>query len=93
MEPTSGIRDKWWVLLDPNAPWRPVPLTLDRLHEVEARLMDLQWKRYRSEFRQVVERSDGTHSKDLWVRSALHATAEQKIKALAAVIRAEAKRG
>ena len=74
--PAEGHLRYWWTV---------DPLTLDALHEVEARLTDEQWKRY-------VPRFDAysTMPSSNWFtlsKPFLHATAEQKIAALAAVIR------
>lgn len=61
----------------------PIRLTLDRLHAVEARLNDKQWQKYLGEFLDDEWHGWRAH------RNLLHATAAQKIAALAAVIRAE----
>ncbi len=69
----------WWVWLGSQNDWIPNKLTLDALHEAETRLTeDQQWS-YIERMANIV----GTFA--TWY--SLHATAAQKIKALAAVIR------
>jgi hypothetical protein len=63
----------------PGYCWLPVRLTLDALHKVEAKLTDEQWDRYSSEFDYPASARNR--------KSLLHATAAQKVKALAAVLR------
>lgn len=63
-------------------------LTLDALHEVEARLSDGQWEKYNELMlgfspQRIHPRFDHSDAKGL-----LHATAEQKVRALAATLRA-----
>lgn len=91
---------KWWrshnTAICFGEHWITVPadLTLDRLHEVEARLTDEQWEGYIGILAGVpIKRALSTH--DYYLdhmdeRELVHATAEQKIKALAEVIRAGA---
>ena len=67
--------------------WFRVDLTLDRLHEVEARLSDEQWQQYREELCFAWQAMEPHY--DL-AKMYIHATAATKIAALAAVIRAEA---
>lgn len=76
MEP---LRDKWalpkwWHWAGGKRKLRD--LGLDALREVQARLTDEQWATYESQF----------NSASTW-RQLLHASTEQKIKALAAVLR------
>lgn len=60
-------------------------LTLDRLHEVEARLTDEQWMKYTDSLvLRLREDMDGP-------RTLIHLSADQKIKALASVLRSEEK--
>src|SRR5438552_14772929 len=63
----------------------PVKLTLDHLREVEARLTNEQWLAYMGNLwgapLDVLEVLEISHVKNM-----LHASAEQKIKALASVI-------
>jgi hypothetical protein len=80
----SGLKSPlgfWWCTGGYDEPyrWRPRPLTLDGLHEVEIRLMMAQRKQYES-----LILADDPDVFDL-----LHTTARQKIKALAAVLRGE----
>lgn len=87
MEPRPGsaaeaYNSRWWN----GSPWtelRPFNLTLDALREVESRLSEAQWDRY--EALALKWRYEYSSS----YRAALHASAEQKIKALAAVLRKE----
>lgn len=90
-KPTDTLPDtvrgtKWWRLSLKGylARWIPKYLGLDALHEVEARLTDEQWDRYAS---LMMDPAGIRHTRFL-----LHATAGEKIKALAAVLRAEVKR-
>lgn len=57
----------------------PISLTLDALHEVEARLTKEQWEQYAS---LMMDPAGIQHTRFL-----LHASGEQKIKALAAVLK------
>ena len=75
----------WWIYHDKEQRppglgsldcWTPVDLTLDRLWLVEERLTDEQWDTYAYD-----PAFNGSP------RGWLHATPEQKIKALAAVLR------
>jgi hypothetical protein len=68
-----GSGEVWWRWGWRYIGWLPRPLTLDALWEVEARLTDEQCSRYTRELVMLPW---------LW-----HATAAQKIKALAAVLR------
>lgn len=61
-----------------NGPWLPHVLTLVELWEVEERLTDEQWEAY-----SLVLVPSG----DRFVRDRIHATPEQKINALAAILR------
>ena len=80
----------WWILgetMHGGMRWYPNIHTLDRLRRVEERLTDAQWRDYRREFRGVVERPNGTWPLGDRIKDALHASAEQKIAALASVLR------
>ena len=86
--PVRGQDNKWWWLCDELGPgwggWKPRETwTLDILREVEGRLTDEQWAEYRGWF-MVEHQMDG--AKSPFGTYLLHATVEQKIKALAAVI-------
>lgn len=70
---------KWWAYREDE--WEPAALTLDALHEVEARLTESQWKAYGEN---VVRETTAGY----WPRNLLHASAEEKIRALATVLRA-----
>jgi hypothetical protein len=76
----------WWradtedLVVMPNHP------TLDRLHEVEAGLPDERWDRYRAWFtQQSVPPPPVSHAEHF--RMVAHASAVQKIRAFAAVLR------
>jgi hypothetical protein len=69
----------WWIRGVNTV--HPTPLTLDRLHEVESRLTKPEWMRYWSLLEIVGDL--GNHYK---IRM-IHATAAQKIEALANVLR------
>jgi hypothetical protein len=80
----------WWErrFSVPNQRFRHWPNSdktdsLDALHEVEARLTDEQWTKYAD---LMMDPSGLKHTRFL-----LHATAEQKIRALAQVLREGAK--
>lgn len=88
MEPVVGFRGcdfprslKGWWTAELGQPKQPRELTLNECHAVEERLTDEQWDAYEELFDSVI----------LWgrERSLLHASAEQKIRALAAVLRKE----
>ena len=91
-EPTAHLMKtlKFWRVVFASSPtrWTTMPLTLDRLHEVEARLTDEQKDRYSFALSLEVRSINGPSA---FYRSELfpcfHADAEQKIKALAQVIR------
>lgn len=102
----TDIRDydqpKWWTamfefdahsrVVPGSRIWTPRNLTLDALHEVEARLSDEQWRAYRkSAIRGGWYRDDWCvqHDHTTMFQSACHASAEQKITALASVLRPE----
>jgi hypothetical protein len=91
MEPNpcsrSTARDSdggWWRLTgyDPGE-WQPANyLTLDRLYKVEERLTDEQWRCYLSRL------DGGDLERSYWdIRKLTHASAAQKITALAHVLR------
>ncbi len=61
--------------------WAPCRLTLDALHEVEARLTEEQWRRYQH----VLALPDGEEA--LTNCQLIHASAVWKIRALAATLR------
>lgn len=83
----SLSRGGWWTASDDRNPdtapdvWFPVALTLDRLRLVEARLTDMQWLLY-----QTALSGDTPEDQVRW-RDLIHASAEQKITALAAVLK------
>ncbi len=93
MEPKPGViearvisKGGWWKSRWSSMQYRIWPYddktdSLDAMHEVEAKLTDEQWIRYRREFR-VISPPRESHEECL-----IHLTAEQKIKALAAVLR------
>lgn len=71
----------WWELIRDSNRCQPRPLTLDALYEVESQLTDeQQW-----DYCEAVRKQADTRQAGTW--HYLHATAEQKIKALAAVLR------
>ena len=78
----------WWVASEdrnvftaPNE-WFPIKLTFDRLWEVEERLTGNQWDRYWGHLR------DGVYANGQpYLRGLIHATAADKIAALANVLR------
>ena len=78
----------WWRLIGADrktSEWEPTRyLTLDRLHEVEQRLTDAQCSHYDRELADAKLHSKPTPR--IWF--SWHSTADQKIKALAVVIRA-----
>lgn len=70
-----------------------IDLTLDRLHQVEERLTDGQWLQYSvCCWKWYTEAATGNDYEishlNRWRKVLIHLTAEQKIKALAATIRA-----
>ena len=78
----------WWIrnLLEDSPRWYPNHIfcnSLDALHLVEARLTDEQWQRYKS-----MTVINGNLGEIYWKRL-LHASAADKLKALAAVLRKE----
>lgn len=71
----------WWFFRQATG-WVPINLTLDRLHIVEERLSEEQWGTYADAI------ADGCGDSLLEESKALiHASAEAKIRALAAVLR------
>lgn len=88
---------KWWIwgwwYTAPSQPnierpvaygWKPRSLNIDACHKVEARLTEEQWALYAHHL------CAGYDFEDIGLvlyRDWIHATAEQKIKALAAVLR------
>ncbi len=83
MEPTLSKNSGKWMLWT-GFNFLPRHLSLDALHEVEAKLTDEQWTEYRGWF--MVEHSMAGHKVPLG-SYLLHVTAEQKITALAAVLK------
>lgn len=75
----------FWQADEYTTVWHRSELTLDRLHEVEARLTDEQARQYHQ---LLNESPDWEIHNYLW-----HAKAEQKIAALAAVLRAARREG
>lgn len=86
----SGGREWWSAVWSSETGWQfhPILLTLDALWEVEERLTEEQWRKYES--MSVGWWSDGPKIISGF-RAAVHATTEQKIAALAQVIRQEGK--
>lgn len=87
-----GLPHQWWRRVGITSEVEPVRLTLDRLHEVEKRLTDAQWRHYCGLMFQHAKRPDANPIQDLTTatrKALLHATVAQKIKALAAVLRAD----
>jgi len=76
----------FWMADEYTTVWHVAPLTLDRLHLVEARLTDKQWPVYVAGLSK-----DSDIMRMGAIFGLIHATAEQKITALAAVIREEQK--
>jgi hypothetical protein len=78
----------WWDYRPTTSPYLfPCPLTLDALWEVEERLTDGQWRKYYDALCISCEPKLKFGMYDV-----IHATPEQKIKALAAVLRPAKKR-
>jgi len=73
----SSVR--WWRFYNGNTVWIPILLTLDRLRQVEERLTAEQWDKYEVAMIRIVRK--GRSHQDM-----LHASAEQKIAAMAKVI-------
>jgi hypothetical protein len=69
-----------WVLTPFSGPWEPCPLTLDALWEVEERLTPEQQGQYTTALLAII----AVPFRCGWT---WHATPEQKIKALASVLR------
>ncbi len=86
---------EFWMADEYTTVWHVVPLTLDldALHLVEARLTDIQWATYQLALASVIDPKKRISEQELlamrpWVWKLFqHASAEQKIKALAAVLR------
>lgn len=76
---------RFWVAFEYSTTWQPRPLTLDALWEVEERLTDVElgWYGYFSKLYEVTHAESRLNS-DIRI---CHATPEQKIKALASVLR------
>lgn len=90
--------ERWWYWHDDYVTGAEIlahcPLTLDQLHEVEKRLSDAQWQHYAVLMFHCccTEARTANPIEDLLTknrRALLHATAEQKIRALAGVLRAK----
>ena len=79
---------RWWRSDTETPEVTPRDLTLDALWEVEERLTAEQWDAYLNHFATPAER---IKKHFFWERGSvlLHAAAEQKIKALAQVLRGE----
>jgi hypothetical protein len=81
--PKALLGSSWWDWAISYGSF-PKPLTLDRLHEVEGRLTDEQWGQYATALSDLTPEYTGiVQTMKLYI----HATAAQKIKALAAVLR------
>jgi len=81
----------WWhvdmdAALAGEKRWKPRTLTLNECHEVEARLNDEQWTRYSRVVMDDARRA-GLDLKSSHAQIWLHATAEQKTRALSAALR------
>jgi hypothetical protein len=76
----------WWVRRI-GGECEAASLTLDALHEVEEKLTDEQWDAYYHQFGAYGREGLTWTAPDRLYKWALHASAEQKIKALAAVLR------
>ena len=75
----------WWEESEEyGGEWQPTTIALNECHEVEAQLTEEQWNEYQSMLDAYC--LSWPFGKLNWW--AIHATAEQKVKALAAVIRA-----
>jgi len=77
------IQPTWWYFSTFDLPigWHVVNLDLEQLHEVEARLKDAQWRTY---IDLIVPVKGNIYEE---CKAFIHASAAQKIKALAAVLR------
>ncbi|SRR5260370_1379040 len=78
----TNLLADWWLFRSVNAGWVPRTLTLDRLWNVEERLTEKQ----RDPYLDVIVRNTGLGPTTAGWDMA-HATAAQKIKALAEVLR------
>lgn len=76
----AGLPGQWWKRRGITNEVKPMPLTLDALWEVEERLTGAQVEAY-------LMALVGCTTDIAVIARAVHATAEQKIKALADVIR------
>lgn len=89
---TTRSRDSdsgWWRLVGcvrEDGEWIPNAIDLNRAHWVEERLTEEQWNRYINAFATPIDRRLRMFAWDR-VSALLHATAADKIKALAAVLR------
>lgn len=81
----NGRRYTWWRWERNCYGHLTIDISLNECHAVEARLTDEQWWAYERELRSVP--FDGLMNTA--ARVFVHATAEQKIKALASVLRKE----
>jgi hypothetical protein len=81
--PPDGVMKlaHWWYWVFENSCWIPQWLTLDRLHQVEARLTDEQWLDYQTRLNRAGD--PGV----LWCKRMIGASAEHKTLALAAILR------
>ncbi len=101
MDSQYADQPKWWIwgwwYTEPSQPnverpvaygWKPRSMTLDALHRVESELTEGQWPYYMAELlpKEFVPPFPLTA-----FQAVTHATAEQKIKALAAVFRGVSK--
>jgi hypothetical protein len=80
-----GNINGWWIATGSGRIEHRI-LTLDALWEVEERLTEEQWTRYRVALTAPVLGASGRHIEG-YNRMMWHATAEQKIKALAEALR------
>lgn len=80
MEPQPSYA--WWKW--EHGAWAPGNLSLDRLHLVEAKLTDPMWRVYWGILEEAWAMSESALAREWY---AVHASAEVKLAALAAVIR------
>lgn len=78
--------DRWWDWDLRSPEWFPVELTLDKLHDVEAKLTDEQWRHYEKLLAHG-HWDNGPASLLFIVKAHVHADAATKLRCLAAVLR------
>jgi|SRR6266853_4554718 len=77
----------WWIWNSSHQEWIPGNLTLDALWQVEERLTEEQWWDYEKRLANG-HWSNGPASLLFVIKAHIHATAAEKIKALAEVLKA-----